>query len=219
MKIIQTHFSGNLNLGLYGYVTDSYGLISRAVKPVLFKKLEKLFDVPLVQTSIGGTDLIGVFVAGNEKSLVVPSVITDDETAMLDDNNIPYAVSDSMITALGNVVLTDETHTMVSPECDDNLITFFEKAFGTTVMTGTIAGLGTLGSMGLINEKRLLVPPVINPQENEIMGTFFKKHIVHGMLMNTPYLSAGVLFNSHGAVVSKAVGGTELFALHEFFEG
>jgi len=164
--------------------------------------------------TIGGTSLIGIFAAGHKDMLLVPSIITEEEKELLNQADIPFTIYENTITALGNTIITDENHTLLSQ--DFSQLSFFQDALHTDVMTGTIGNLGTIGSLAVIGNNSILVPPIITAGEKATLKKHFKKEIIETLLQQSPYLHASILKNSNGAVISKGVSGDELFIVQDF---
>ena len=92
MHLLMTNINGNPNVGLYGFANNKYVLVGREVPAALAQEIGKVLNVPVHQISIAGTSLLGVFLAGNDHKLLVPSIAFDSELRVLDKLGIPYAV-------------------------------------------------------------------------------------------------------------------------------
>ena len=74
MHVLIANVQGNPNVGLYGYANDQYCLLGTEVPSKTAKKIEKVLKVPTHRISMCGTSLVGVFVTGNNKCLLVPEI-------------------------------------------------------------------------------------------------------------------------------------------------
>ncbi len=218
MKTLYTDVSGQLNIGLYGFVTDSFAILAPIIKPKLATRLKNLFDVPVCRTSIGDTNLVGAFIVGHDNHIVVPSIITKDEQAALREAKIPFTISHDTINALGNCCVTDQENTVVNPELSEETKKLIGDALGTKVHDGKIGGLVIVGSLSAINKKNLLLPNIIHEDELQLFKSIFKKNIIEGNLMNGPYLRPAILANRNGAAVSKGVAGADALVLADFLD-
>ena len=67
-------FENNPNIGLYLFVNDSFALIGCEVSKEKKEQIENILKVPLYKVSALGTELLGVFVAGNNQYVIVPEL-------------------------------------------------------------------------------------------------------------------------------------------------
>ncbi|MDY6769218.1 MAG: hypothetical protein SVW02_03880, partial [Candidatus Nanohaloarchaea archaeon] len=107
MTVERADYEGNVNIGFFGVVTESFALFADDFTS------EAVF--PGSETArLAGTDLIGIFAAGNANGLLLPDIVSEHEQAQLDDADVPYRVLDSKHTALGNLVLCNDNGCYVS---------------------------------------------------------------------------------------------------------
>src|SRR3989338_10042705 len=96
--VLIASFNSNPNVGLYGYANDKYCLIGREVPEKLHKKIEEVLNVKTLVMTIAGTSLLGVFLSGNNKMLLVPSIAFPQELELLDKHKIKYKVIETKFT-------------------------------------------------------------------------------------------------------------------------
>lgn len=77
-------FDGNPNIGIYMFVNDKFCLVGHPINDTKKKEIEKNFNVPVYNTTVLGTELIGLFIAGNNELLIVPSMY-DYEKKVLEE--------------------------------------------------------------------------------------------------------------------------------------
>lgn len=211
MHVLKTSFNGNPNVGLYGYCNNDYCLLGREVPARTAKQIARVLDVPVHQLTVCGTSLIGVFVAGNSKTLLVPEIVFDYELKQLDKLNIEYAVIKSRATALGNNLLCNDIGCLANPEFSADQKKRIRQALGVSLKPGTIAGLGTVGSLGAMNSTGCIVHRDITSAET----TYLEKVLGIGCIpstvnMGSPYIKSGLLCNDYGFVVGDMSGGPEI---------
>lgn len=211
MHVIKTNFNGNVNIGLYVYVTEGYCLAGPDVPDEQVKKMQKAFDVPVHKITIAGTGLIGVFLAGNSNSLLVPKIAFDAELKKLDNLNIKYSIIDTDLTALGNNVLCNDKGALVNPEFTDKAIKQIEKALKVNVKKSKIAGLGTVGSLAAFNDKGCLVHRDAEDFELDLVEQTLGVEVTIGTVnFGSPYIRSGVAVNSKGFIIGDISGGPEI---------
>lgn len=211
MHVLLTNFNGNPNVGLYGYCTDKYCLLGKEVPEYEAKQVSEVLGVPVHQITMCGTSLIGVFVTGNSKILLVPDIAFDYELKELDALGINYAVIKCRATALGNNILCNDSGCIVNSEFSSDQKKVIRQALGVALKPGTIAGLDTVGSLVVHNSSGCLVHRDITTAEivkvEELLGL---KCVPSTINMGSPYLRSGILCNDKGFVVADASGGPEV---------
>jgi translation initiation factor 6 len=179
--------------------------------------------VPVHEIRAAGTDLLGVFFAGNEDILLVPEIMFDSELHELKRLGIKYAVVKSELTALGNNVLFTENAVIVNPAFSEHAIKSIEKNTGLKVKPGKINELEIVGSLAKSNSKGFLVSPDIRDFEMKFLKTHTKQKITKGTLnFGSPNVSSAFVANENGFIVGDASGGPEIVNLDEalgFSEG
>jgi translation initiation factor 6 len=216
MQVLKTDFNGNPNVGLYGYCNNEYCLLGREVDAKTAKELEKVLKVPVHQISICGTSLLGVFFAGNNSRLLVPEIAFDYELKQLDKLGIDYEVIKARLTALGNNLLCNDNGCLANPEFSADQKKRIRQALNVALKPGTIAGLGTVGSLGALNSRGGIVHRDITRDETgyaeELLGTRLIPSTVN---MGSPYIRSGLLMNDNGFIIGSASGGPEIVEIEQ----
>jgi translation initiation factor 6 len=213
---LKTDFNGNPNVGLYGFATDSYCLLSVDVDKRTVAKIEKVLKVPVHQLNICGTSLVGVFLVGNSKCLLVPSIAFDSELRKLDSFKIKYKVIKTDHTALGNNVLCNDFGCLVSPDFSIEEMKHIEGALGVPVHSAKIAELDIVGSSGVLSKLGGLLHRDASDSDIKLVESLLKVKCDTGTVnMANPFVRSGVIANSHGFVIGRLSGSPELMHLDE----
>jgi len=131
----QTSVNGEDFIGLLGLATDKYALISTGFKET------QILEVPTIKTNIYGTNLIGMFCAGNSNGLLMPYFTAKEETTsikkQLKEHSIDIEIQkvDDTYTALGNLVCTNDKAAIISNEFSHHKI--FEDTLDVEVIKKT----------------------------------------------------------------------------------
>lgn len=202
MGLQQTDYQGNENIGFYGVLTDAYAVFAREFKRDGFD------DAPALR--LGGTDLIGMFAAGNSTGLVVPDIIERHEEEQLAETEIPFTVIESNYTAFGNLLLCNDTGCLISPHLADQQEAIAD-ALGVPVETGTVAGLNIPGSCGVAtNEGVLLHRDASEDELEQVEAILGVEADIGSVNFGTPYVHSGVLANSDELLIGNETTGPEL---------
>ena len=206
-----TSFNGNPNIGLFGYASNEYCLLGDDVRMKVAKRIAETLNVQLHRVSIAGTSLMGVFCAGNSKSMIIPSIAFDEEMKKLDKAGIRYEVIETRFTALGNNVLANDHGCLVNPDMEDEAIKQIENALRVKVKRATIAGLNTLGSLAVLNRHGCLANYDISEDETQEIRKVLKlKTLPSSINRGNPYVKSGLILNDLDYVVGDQSTGVEI---------
>jgi len=210
MHILRTNFSGDPNLGLYGFATDAYCFTG--VNPN--KKIINVLKVPMQKSTVLDTRLSGIFCVGNSQGILVPHVIEDYELEMIRKTTKVMIVK-SMYTALGNLILMNDNGIVISPllkKSKEEIAAFFNLP----CEIATIANQKLVGAFALVTNKGCLVQPNIKETEKNFLEKFLKVDIDIGTVnFGSPFIKSGIIANSHGVIISDLSSGPELGKITE----
>lgn len=211
MHILKTDFNGNFNVGLYIYTTDEYCLIGSDVPDNLVEEIEKTLEVPIHKISIAGTGLIGVFLSGNSKCLLIPSIAFDFEIEAIKKLNIPFKIINTKLTALGNNILCNDKGCLINPDFGKTEETEIRNALNVPVKRAKISGVTTVGAVAALNSKGCLLHRDAEDFEIELVETTLDLKVTTGTLnFGSPYIKSGIVVNNKGFVVGALSGGPEI---------
>ena len=215
MKLLQTDFNKNPNIGLYAYTTDKYCLIGKDLTDSLLKELETVLQVPVYRVSIAGTNLIGAFCSGNNKKLLIPKMCFNDELERLKELKIKFSVVDTELTALGNNILCTEKGAYINPEFSDKEVEQLKKLLDVPVIKGMIGDVEVTGATGVIRKNHAVISPYVTDEQLEKI-----QHHLHVTAVKctanfgSPYLKSALVVNSKGFIAGKLCTGVELDDLY-----
>jgi translation initiation factor 6 len=202
-----------LNIGVYICSTDEFALIPMGVFIEKDKRvIERALRVPLRESMIGGTNLLGVLTVANSNGILLPgNLVTDLEVEEL---KIQYGdkvdVLDSKITALGNVMAVNNNGALVSSEFTKKDITKIEDVLGVPVVKRDISGLSIVGSMCIITSRGALVSPLASDEEIEEIASIFGVNAeICTVNRGYAFISSGLVANAKGALCGLDTTGIE----------
>ena len=208
-------FEGIPFIGAYGFSTDLVTWIRPNVGKKR-KKVEEVLQTPAVEATIGKSILLGVFVAGNSHSVVVPYFAEDAEVALMREYTDVHVYPEKH-TALGNLVLANDRGCIISPELDRH---FFQDALGTEVVNGTLGDFSTVGSVGVATNRAGLLHPGLKEDDVEFVEELL--HVSCGTATanrGVGYIRLCMLANIHGALLGQLTTGPEVVHIEDILEG
>ncbi len=112
-RIEKLDFQGNPFIGLFSFATDSLCLIGRGVAAKHLDILKDVLGVDVLELTFLGTELAGIFVAGNSKGIIVSDKLEEDELEFL-KKSTNVLVLDTKYTAIGNLILCNDNGCVIS---------------------------------------------------------------------------------------------------------
>ena len=211
MHILTANIHGNPNIGLYAYANDKFCLVGHEVPSSLVKQMEKVLKVPCHKLTIAGTSLIGVFVTGNNKCLLIPEITYKKELKILEKLKIKYEIINTKHTALGNNILCNDKGCLVSSEFEQTAIKQIEKALMLKPKIAKIADLDIVGSLAVHNKMGCLLHRDCEVFELKNVEKTLKIECDIGTInFGNPYIRSGVVANSNGFIIGSLSTGPEI---------
>jgi translation initiation factor 6 len=215
-------FRGNPHIGVYIFANDLFTLVPYDADEKFCDFVSRILQTPVVKVSIGDTGLIGIFVVGNNKGLLLPPITKEYELLNIKRSlDINIAVVKTKYTALGNIVLVNDKAALVSPEAFDELKKpIIDVLQVETVEKGTIAGLTTVGSAAYVNNVAGLAHPETTEKELEFLSDIFEVPFDVGTVnFGVGFIKSGLVGNSKGLLVGERTTGPEILRISKMFGG
>ncbi|MBN2203269.1 MAG: translation initiation factor IF-6 [Candidatus Aenigmarchaeota archaeon] len=216
-KFSKAKLKGDPNIGLYGFATESYCLLGTAPQPSMLKTMKKVIGVKPLVTSLSGTELLGIFAAGNSNGILVPKIVEEQEIKEIKKLGLNVEVINSKRTALGNLVLCNDKGCVISR----GLSRFKDKiedALGVEISIGTVAGLSIVGSCAAASNTGCLCHRETKEKEMKLIESILKVKVDIGTVgYGSPYINSGIIVNSKGILYSDTTTGAELGRIEEVF--
>jgi len=199
-------------LGVFATVTDNVALVPIGTPRETTKQIEDALCVQVMQTTIAGSFVIGSLVCGNCSGFVVSKYVYAEETRSLQElGDINVQAIPDVMTAVGNIVLANDTAAIVHPDLPDRAVKTIADTLQVDVRRATIAGLKTVGMAGVATNKGVLVHPRVSDSEIDILEDVFDLPVDIGTVnFGSPLIGSGLLANSAGYLAGADTKGPEL---------
>ncbi len=210
--IARTDFEGDSNVGAYGIATDSFVFTSSNMSEKGLDTIERTFNLPLIQSTVGTLDAIGLVSVATSNGILLPYTTTDDELAQIKAaSGVNADWIDDKMTALGNIIIANDNGAMCHPDFNFKARQKISDTLGVEVVPGSIARLPIVGANTVATNKGAIVHPLATTGEIELLAQLLKVHVEVGTVnRGSPYASLGVLANVDGMIAGSDTTGVEL---------
>ncbi len=157
--------------------------------------------IPVKSTS----SLVGLFHAGNSHGIVQA---VDPECEWAD-----YV--ETRFTCLGNLILCNDKGALIAPVLKDKK-SELEKILGVPCTAGTIAGLQTVGTLGLANSHGVAVHPKATEKEMDLLKTALKvEKAGHATVSKSGFVGAFALAGDNSLILCPQTMAPEMAVVME----
>ncbi|PHP45404.1 translation initiation factor IF-6 [Methanosarcinales archaeon ex4572_44] len=208
---LKVDINGSSAIGVFARCNDSTLIVPTGVSEASMKRLEELLGVRAIHSLVGGSSVVGCLVQMNNNGIVTSHQIFKEELTLIEKHISRATGLMDKMTAVGNIILTNDTSALVHPEISDKSIKTIAETLKVDAIRGTIAGLGTVGMAGVATEKGLLVNPKITDHEIGVLEDHFNLPVDVGTInFGSPLVGSGILANTHGYAVGSETTGHEV---------
>lgn len=205
MHLEQKHIYGEDFVGLFGIATDKYAILSETFPET------KVLDVPVLNTHIYGTQLVGMFCAGNSRAFLVPYFVEDSEIEILKkflyELDVEIVRIKDKVTAIGNLIACNDKGAVMSPKFSD--ASQFD-ALGVEIVETDIAGHEEVGACCIATNKGFLIHPEAEDDTSFFSSILKVEGRAGSVNFGFPYVKSGLIANSNGYVTGRRTTGFEL---------
>jgi len=206
---------GSSSIGVFIFTSETFSLIPPDIDFRKIKIIENTLNTKVFSTTIMNSKLLGIFVIGNSKGILVPKLVLEREISSLKKylDNINIGIINSKVTALGNLILTNDRAAIVSPYLS-GLSKKIQEILDVEVIIKDIGGSPLVGAMALVTNRGGLVHPMIPDDEIDFLKDFFKVNMNVGTInRGYPYIRVGMVANSKGALIGMDTTGPEIMRI------
>jgi translation initiation factor 6 len=205
----------DFNIGLKCYVNDKIAIVPLHTRDKDIELIKEILQVEIIKGSIMGTDLLGVFIIGKEKNILVPYLTLDKEVSNLEKQGLKVQKIDEEQTCLGNIVLFYKNKALISPETGENLRKAIEK-LKYKIIEKKFSNVETPASFTVSRKNKLLTS--LYGDDLELLEETLKVKSGETTINNgSPHLKSGILLNKNGILMGTQSTGTELTNIDSFF--
>ncbi len=210
MAVSKTSNFGNPHVGLFARASERLVAADASAFPKFFAALETL-GVPVLKTTLGGSGLVGIFLAMNSNGAIVPRSCSNDEISALKSHGLNVAHISSKFSAPGNNIAANDFGAIANPEIPSAELKKISDCLGVEVVGRHVAGYATAGSCILATNKGFAAHNRASEQELKELQSILRVDGANCTLnTGVAFVSLGAIANSKGAVFGEACTGFEM---------
>jgi translation initiation factor 6 len=218
MVAVKNVVKGSSYIGAFATATDKYAFCGYDLTAHDKKQLGETLNAEPIDVSIGNSDLIGIFMRGNSKGLLLSNLATDSEMDYIKKacGKLNIAILESPLNAIGNNVMANDSIALVNPDYDKNAVQTIGKTLGVKVVKTEIGKFKTVGANNILTNKGIVVNNYCTDKEKELIDEETGFDSVRSTA-NTGALGIGlsVVANSYGIMAGGETTGFELARILE----
>jgi translation initiation factor 6 len=211
MHVAKQNIEGNSLVGLYMVPLDDIVFVAPSVSDEQRKTIAEVFQAEVVELTIAGTGLLGIFLATNGAELIVPSIIFDHEEEILKKSGVSFHIFNTTQTCLGNNIVATKKGALIAPGFSKEEKKALEAIFKTPILETMMGEATSIGSYIACNDTHGLASYEFSDEQLDS----FEKHLGIKMDTGTVNLGAtqvhsGIAVNNKGFIIGEQSGGPEV---------
>ncbi|HEV51168.1 MAG TPA: translation initiation factor IF-6 [Thermoprotei archaeon] len=202
-------------VGVKVFANDKVALVSPSFDEKSLSLVKSALGVETLPVDVISSELHGVMIAGNNKGVLFPWNVDDDDLLEVKKSyDLNVGQLQTNYTALGNLILANSFFALVYEGFDRETVRQISDVLGVEVERGRIGQYTTVGSLAVVTDRGLALPPSVSDEEAKELEQKFK---VRGdtatVNIGFNYLRLGLVANSFGALAGEASTGPELVSI------
>jgi len=210
LHLIDIYRSPNIGIFLRG--NDKFLLVPKGLAQTKIDKLCQSLHVQAVPSSIGESRLLGALAAMNNNGILVSRLAEDVEISEISAaTGMTVSRLESKLTAVGNLVVANDRHALVSPVLDAHAMSQVRDVLGTEVERTSIGEYHQVGSFVVATNAGAAVYPGLDEKDVERIGSVLGVEACPTSVNSgVPYVASGLVANTNNAIAGSQTTGPEL---------
>ena len=219
MDIIKYDVYSGPNIGIYTKVNNQFVFVPNGFAKTKAENLANYLQTDYLTISIANTRLLGILAVLNNHGILLPNTCSQGEIEHLKKHtDLNIKLLDVKYNALGNLICVNDKGGIVSPTIDKKYVKEIEDVLDIEVIQKKIAGFYQVGAVMSATSNGGIIHPLTDEDDvstfSNILGVKIEPATINGGI---PFVSSGVLANSHAVVVGNLTNGPEIMMLTRAF--
>lgn len=212
-------FQNNPNIGIYLFANDKFCLIGKKVEEKIKKQIEENLKVPVFYISILDSELVGIFLAGNNQILICPKIY-DKEFEKLKEICKKFEVNliqiDDIKNSYGNNICVGDDLILINSTYSKKFSTSLFKKTNYKIIEVENKKFNAIGSTSKFIKNKFFFSQEYKKEELEII---LDKICGLGTINSASYfISSGIVGNKNGVIIGSLSTSVEIQNVLESFD-
>lgn len=206
----------NPSIGVFAQTNEKMAFVTASAPEGFVRDVADALDVEVHRTDVAQISLVGAMMALNDNGIVLPRNTRERELAFFKGLDIKVGVIDDKPTALGNLVLANDSGAVVSTHFSKEAKEEIGDVLDVEVAAGDFQGFRTVGSIGVATPKGALMHASLEEEDLEFIENLLKVEVDIGTVnRGIGYIRTGLVANSKGAVIGRQTTSPEIARIEE----
>ncbi|AKA48444.1 translation initiation factor 6 [uncultured archaeon] len=204
-------------IGVYARAWEDIAIVPLTIEDEVVSDFEEVLGVEVKKTLVNNSNLIGSMTVMNSNGIIVAQNGWEGgfEVEMPGRNTLYLK---DKFNAVGNDIIANNHAALIHTGFNNTSRKKIEDTLGVEVLKGTIGGIKTVGSVGVVTQKGMLVAPEASEEEQEFLSKLFKVPVKAGTAnFGNMYIGSSIIANSKGVLVGKDTTPIELGRIDDIF--
>lgn len=205
-----TYF-GNPWIGLFAATNNEITLVPIDFSEKIADIFQQNLKTQIIRTTIGETNLHGLYVAMNSNGIILPNIITEAELSSLKKVFHNVYVSQDKQNAHGNNIVVNDKGGMINCNVSTEEKKKIQDTLGVELVEMRIAGYPTVGSSCIATNNGFLAHYAVSEDDIAKIKSILKVPGSKGTVnLGTGFVSLGVIANNKGYVAGEKTTAFEM---------
>lgn len=197
-------------IGVYARTWDDIAILPPTAEREEVSDFQEILGVEVRKALVNNSNLLGSMTVINSNGIIVGQNGWEGGFDLkVTGRNILYLKD--KINAIGNDIIANDHAALIHTGFNATSRKRIEDALGVEVIKGTIGKIKTVGSVGVVTQKGMLVTPEATEEEQEFLSGLFKVPVKAGTAnFGNMYIGSSIIANSKGILVGKDTTPIEL---------
>ncbi len=204
-------FEGDANIGLYMFANDKFCILGKQISESKKKEIEEVLKVPVYNATVIGTELIGVFISGNNDYVLIPDMY-DYEMEIFEKittkHNTKLIHISNTLNTYGNSICFGNKKILLNSKYSHDFKEKLEKKTEHKCIIIEVEDHENIGALCIYKNSRYFLSSQITEENaKEIASQVSGVGTVNS---GSNYVSSGIVSNSKGLILGLACSTIEI---------
>ena len=217
MKFKKFELNHSPYIGVYGSVSNEYGLFPKMLTKAQEKIAQETLEIEVIKADLGEAFVNGAISKLYKNKVVLAKSSMSKDVKFLEKQGLDVLQLNSYL-AVGNLIAINDNGLLLSPEFSKKAIKDISEFFGKKAESFNVGNISLVGSAIALNNTSIAVFPHVSGEEFAELKKIFK---AEGNIATVNYgdglVANGLLINDKGVLMGKKTTGYEIIRLDDVF--